>query len=30
MALIVSVAFTCTVTGDAVPPDALGVVPFVV
>jgi hypothetical protein len=30
MALIVSAAFTVTVTGDAVPPDALGAVPLVV
>jgi hypothetical protein len=29
-ALIVSVALTVTVTGDAVPPDALGADPFVV
>ena len=30
IALIVSAAFTVTVTGDAAPPDALGVEPFVV
>jgi hypothetical protein len=30
MALIVSVALTVTVTGDAAPPEALGADPFVV